>query len=154
MTKIFFILPFLFSLNFCNAQSAIHGEWLGILIKGKEQFHFELDILEGEKGDPIILNGIRCKKIKGIIIDYRDSTKMIDFYGIINADQSINMIDSKIVNKTIPAGETRAHYQFHIETRNGVPWMIGYWQDYDDKGWKQAQGRIFLKRKPSSPKKA
>ncbi len=79
---------------------------------------------------------------------------MIDFYEIINADQSINMIDTKLVKKIEFENQLRTHYQLHIEARNGEPWMIGYWQDYDNDGWKQAQGRIFLKRKPSIPYKA
>lgn len=110
--------------------------------------------MKSAKDDPVILNGYSCKKIKGSVIDFRDSTKMIDFYGIINSDKSINMIDTKIVDKIEFENEFRAHYQFHIEIRNGEPWMIGYWQDYDDGGWKQAQGRVFLKRKPPISNKA
>lgn len=149
----FVFIIFIF-LNISYAQSQIYGEWVGILIKGKAQFHFELDIMEGAKDDPVILNGFTCKKIKGSIVDFRDSTKMIDFYGIINSDRSINMIDSKLVKQVDFENEWRAHYQFHIEVRNGEPWMIGYWQDYTTDGWKQAQGRIFLKRKPQTPQKA
>ena len=154
MLRSLLVFIFILSLSICNAQSKIYGEWVGILIKGKNQFHFELDILEGTKDDPVILKGYRCEKIRGIIVDFRDSTKMIDFYGIINSDRSINMIDSKLVEKIKFEDEFRAHYQFHIEIRNGEPWMIGYWQDYDNEGWKQAQGRIFLKRKPPVPNKA
>ena len=154
MVKYFLVFIFLFSLNFGHTQSGIQGEWVGILIKGKDQFHFELDILKGSKDDPVILNSPKCIKIKGIIVDFRDSTKMIDFYGIINADRSINMIDTKLVHKIELEDDLRAHYQFHIEVRNGEPWMIGYWQDYDSDGWKQAQGRIFLKRKPPISNKA
>ncbi len=154
MLRYSWVFIFLFILKFGFTQSAIHGEWVGFLIKGKDQFHFELDILAGTKNDPVILNGHSCKKIKGSIVDFRDSTKMINFYGIINADRSINMIDSKLVNKVEFENEMRAHYQFHIEIRNGEPWMIGYWQDYDNQGWKQTQGRIFLKRKPPFSQKA
>ena len=154
MLKPLLIFLFLFSINTNYAQSDIHGEWVGILIQGKDQFHFELDIVEAGKDDPVILNGHTCKKIKGSIIDFRDSTKMIDFYGIINSDRSMNMMDSKLVDKIAFGDELRTNYQFHVEIRNGEPWMIGYWQDYDDKGWKQAQGRIFLKRKPYLPSKA
>jgi hypothetical protein len=154
MRRSVLILFLFFCLKMGFTQSAIHGEWVGILIKGSEQFHFELDIIAAVKEDPVILNGYTCKKIKGSIIDFRDSIKMIDFYGIINSDRSINMIDSKLVKKTAFEDELRAHYQFHIETRNGEPWMIGYWQDYDNDGWKQAQGRIFLKRKPPIANKA
>jgi hypothetical protein len=154
MLRFVLVFIFLFNLNFSFSQSDILGEWVGFLIKGKDQFHFELDIAHGKKEDPVILNGFSCKKIKGSIVDFRDSTKIIDFYGIINADRSINMIDSKLVDKKEFEGEFRAHYQFHVEIRNGEPWMIGYWQEYDNKGWKQAQGRIFLKRKPPPSQKA
>lgn len=145
---------FLSSLNLGYSQSDILGEWVGMLIQGKDQFHFELDIIEAAKNDPVILDGHTCKKIKGTIIDFRDSMKVIDFFGIINSDKSMNMIDSKLVNKIEFQDELRAHYQFHIEFRNGEPWMIGYWQDYDNKGWKKAQGRAFLKRKPPASQKA
>ena len=154
MVRYTLVIIFLLSLNFGYSQSIINGEWVGILIKGKDQFHFELDILKGSNDDPVILNSPKCKKIKGIIVDFRDSTKMIDFYGIINPDRSINMIDSKLVKRIEFENELRSHYQFHIEVRNGEPWLIGYWQDYDNGGWKQAQGRIFLKRKPKFSNKA
>ena len=150
---IVFILA-LFCFNFGYSQSHIYGEWVGILIKGKEQFHFEMKIEKGSRKDPVVLNCYSCKKIKGGIIDFRDSTKMIAFNGIINRDWSMNLMDSKIVEKIDFEDEFRAHYQFHIEKRNGESWMIGYWQDYDSNGWKQAQGRIFLKKKPPTPEKA
>ena len=150
----FLVFLFLFSLNPGYAQSDIHGEWVGILIQGRDQFHFELDIVEASENDPVILNGHSCKKIKGSVIDYRDSTKLINFYGIINPDKSMNMMDSKLVKKIDFSDELRSHYQFQIEFRNGEPWMIGYWQDYNNEGWKQAQGRLFLKRKPPPGQKA
>ena len=154
MIRSFIFICALFYCFFGNAQSQIYGEWVGILVKGKDQYHFEIKIEKGTRQDPVVLNCYSCEKIKGGIIDFRDSTKLIAFNGIINRDWSMNLMDTKIVKKVDFEDELRAHYQFHIEKRNGEHWLIGYWQDYDNKGWKQAQGRIFLKKRPPTPEKA
>ena len=44
-------------------------------------------------------------------------------------------------------GELRSRYQFHVEIRNGEPWMIGYWQDYNYLDYEKAKGKFFLKRR-------
>ena len=124
----------------------IYGYWVGILTAGGEQFKFEINIEKGERNDPTILACGSCKKLRAVITDHREFEKSIAVFGIINRDISINFIDSKFVHKEDIGDETRTRYQVAIEMKNGVPWLVGYWQDYNAKGRKVKQGKLYLKR--------
>lgn len=131
--------------NFVGAQD-FYGHWEGIITQGKEQFKFEITIQKGSRKTPMVLGCRGCQRLEGSITDYRDVEKIIDFYGIINADRSINLIDTKIVDKSHEEDLQRGHYQLFLEMKAGEPWLTGYWQDYNKNYRKKAQGRIYLKR--------
>lgn len=136
-----------------NAQD-LYGHWEGIITQGRDQFKFELNIEKGSRKDPSILGCRSCRKLKGNIVDYRELEKKIEFFGIVNRDESINLMDSKIVKKEQGEDEIRSRYQIFLEFKGGEPWIIGYWQDYTKKGRKIRQGRIYLKRAKEIASKA
>lgn len=149
------LLALLFTLGAltCMAQEEdVHGYWVGIITEGQEQFKFEINITDGDYRDPVVMRCRSCRKLKGEIIDHRSLEKNIDFYGIINKDESINLVDSKIVLRQTEDGEIRTRYQVGIELKNGIPWLVGYYQDYNTRGRKVKQGKIYLKRKEIDPK--
>ena len=71
-----------------------------------------------------------------------------------HSDFTINAYDLKILERSDFEGKLRSRYQFHVEIRNGEPWMIGYWQDYNQKDREQAKGKIFLKRREKPDERA
>ncbi len=152
--NILLFVLFLLGSQSLSAQKDIYGYWVGVLTQGGEQIKFEINIYEGQRSDPTILHCRPCKKIKGSIVDHREIEKIINFYGIINGDRSINIIDSKFAFKEKFEGETRTRYQFEIEIKNGEPWLVGYWQDYNSKGRKVKQGKMYLKREKMVPTRA
>ena len=152
MKNIWIILLLFIVCNTGQAQD-VFGYWEGIITAGKEQFKFEINITEGDPTDPVVLHCRACPKLKGDIIDHRNLEKPIHFYGIINADRSINLVDSIIVFKQKYEGEVRTRYQVHVEMKGGEPWLVGYYQDYNNKGREVKRGRIYLKRmKPAETK--
>lgn len=134
------------------SQTGIYGEWVGFIVEKGKQYHFEVDIIDAE--GEFTSRQKRHFDLKGSIIDHRDSLKTIDFLGFLNYDRTINAYDSKIIERTDFEGKLRSRYQFHIEIRNGEPWMIGFWQDYNYKDREQAKGRIFLKRREKPNERA
>jgi len=155
MYKLFFLF---FSVFMCSGTTIdaqdIYGYWVGVITEKGEQFKFEINIEKGERKDPVVLHCRSCRKLKGDIIDHRDVEKIIDVFGIINGDQSVNLIDSKLAFKEKYEGEIRTRYQVAIEIKGGVPWLVGYYQDYNAKGRKIRQGQIYLKRDSSKDSKA
>ncbi len=145
MKYIFLFTLFFFSSYTISAQD-VNGYWVGIITEGHEQFKFEINIQNGSRKDPIIMGCRSCKRLHGDIVDHRETEKIIDFYGIINADRSINLLDSKLAFKEKYAGEIRTRYQIGLEMKGGESWLVGYYQDYNSKGRKVKQGRIYLKR--------
>ncbi len=153
MKNILLLLLLLISIGTLSAQEQVYGYWVGIITEGHEQFKFEINISTANHQDPTVLDCRTCRKLKGEIIDHRELEKSIDFFGIINGDQSINLIDSKFALRQTFDGEIRTKYQIGIEIKNGAPWLVGYYQDYNAKGRKVRQGKIYLKRKePIDPK--
>jgi uncharacterized DUF497 family protein len=153
MKNILIAIYLLVGSNALLAQD-IYGLWAGIITDGGEQFKFEVNIEKGERNDPTILHCRSCKKLRASIFDYRDAEKSIEAFGIINHDASINFIDTKLVNKEHLENETRTRYQVAIEMKGGVAWLVGYWQDYNAKGRKVKQGKIYLKREKEIVTKA
>lgn len=145
---------FLWSSQVVSGQEELHGYWVGMITEGSEQFKFEINIGSGDRSDPVILRCRSCQKLKGDIIDHRETEKIIDFLGIVNKDQSINLIDTKLVFKEKYEGEVRTRYQIGIEVKKGTPWLVGYYQDYNSKGRKVRQGKIYLKREEQQLSKA
>jgi hypothetical protein len=136
----------LYFISFSVDAQDFYGHWEGIITKGKEQFRFEITIEKGSRKTPMVLGCRGCQRLEGSITDYRDVEKLIEFYGIINADQTINLVDAKIVNNEHEEDLHRGRYQLFFEFKAGEPWLTGYWQDYNHKYRKRAQGRIYLKR--------
>lgn len=153
MKNILLVILLLAASNTLEAQD-IYGYWAGMLTAGGEQFKFEINIEEGERKDPTILSCRSCKKLRATIVDHRELEKNIAVFGIINHDASINFIDTKLVRKENIEQETRTRYQVAIEIKYGVPWLVGYWQDYDAKGRKIKQGKVYLKREKLAASKA
>lgn len=128
-----------------NAQD-IYGHWEGIITQGKDQFKFEIIVEKGSRKTPVVLGCRGCPRLEGSITDYRDLEKIINFYGIVNIDGTINLVDAKIKNKEQEEDLNRGKYQLFLEMKGGEPWLTGYWQDYNKKAHKKGQGRIYLKR--------
>ena len=153
MKNILLVILLVFGAHSLNAQD-IFGNWVGIITEGGEQFKFELNLQTGDRKDPLILHCRYCKKLNGSIVDHREVEKIITFFGIVNKDESINLVDAKLVYKEQFEEKSRTRYQLEIEMKGGVPWLVGYWQDYNSKGRKIKQGKIYLKREKVVASKA
>lgn len=152
MKKLMILFLLFSTITSLNAQD-IYGYWEGIITAGKEQFKFELNIEKGKRTGGFFYCR-SCQKLKGDIIDHRESEKIIDFFGIINKDESVNLVDTRLKRGVQNKDEIRTRYQILLEIKGGVPWLVGYYQDYNSKGRKVRQGKIYLKRSEQPENKA
>jgi len=152
MKNIAFFFFFFIGIGSISAQD-IQGYWVGMITEGHEQYKFEIDIYQASRRSVSVIKCHSCKKVKGHITDSRGTERITDFGGIINKDYSVNLADTKLYFNERDETKTLTKYQFVIEIKNGEPWLVGYYQDYNKKGRKLRQGRIYLKREPMMAKK-